>query len=179
MQSVRVYAITIGTLYLAYELITTYWLEHTTDQWLTGYKVIFLIAGVRALTRYVALELNTVLDNTRELQVSALATTAFSEVLAHYREDRLAHSDITELDHHEKLSLGYEQRTSYSPYNQDTLLSVFWCTFYMVLIAYNTLHHILTPFSDVTPLLFGTPSYTILYGVITTICGVRKGSGLR
>lgn len=163
----RVYIISLFTLYLIYKVGHEV-SQQTLDYWVIGYRLIFLVAGVRAIISHVSLELNTFLDTARELHYSVLSTSTNSEVLAHYREGRLTHPD-TGGTSCIRLTDRYGELTSLNPYNSESLLSVFWCTLVSILLVYNTFHLILAPLADLTPLLFGAPAYLMWHGLSRTV----------
>lgn len=139
-------------------------LTPSTSFWHTGYKVIFLVAGIRSVITHIDLEMNTLLEKTRQLQCSALSTTTRAEVLSLYREERLYDPDA--LSYGEGTPLHVDNAlTPHDNYNRGP---VFWCSMITVLLIYNTAHLAMVPLSYTSPLLFGTPMYVLYWGAMRT-----------
>lgn len=162
-QATRLYFIFMSMVYLSYDLRRG---GLTQRNWLTGYKIIFLVATVKSIVSYVHLELNTLLERTRQLQSSALSTTTKGEVFALYREERL--SDHSAESRYSKQALGHGEQILFNPYDQHQPPPVFWCSLMMLLILYNTAHLALVPLSYISPLLFGTPAYMLYWVAMRT-----------
>lgn len=162
----RLYFLFISIVYLSYDLA---WGDLTLRNsiWLAGYKVIFLVAAVKSVTSYVCLELNTLLERTRQLQYSALSTTSKGEVLALYREERLSASDTAE-ERYSKQAFGHGEQILFNPHDQYNPAPVFWCSLMSFLVLYNTAHLALVPLSYTSPLFFGTPAYVLYWGAMRT-----------
>lgn len=165
-EGTRLYFLFISIVYLSYDLARGD-LTPRNSIWLAGYKVIFLIAAVKSVTSYVCLELNTLLERTRQLQCSALSTTSKGEVLALYREERLSDSDSAEA-RYSKQAFGHGEQIPFNPHDQYNPAPVFWCSLMSFLVLYNTAHLALVPFSYTSPLFFGTPAYVLYWGAMRT-----------
>lgn len=166
-QGTRLYLLSISIVYLSYDLAAWGNLPPRTSIWLTGYKVIFLIAAIKSVTSYIHLELNTLLERTRQLQHSTVATTSKGEVLALYKEERLSDSDSIEA-RYSKQAFGHRNEIPLNPYDRYNPAPVFWCCFMTVLVFYNTAHLALVPLSHTLPLFFGTPAYVFYWGAVRT-----------
>lgn len=147
--------------YFSYDVVARRDLTTTTttttgdETWLVAYKVIFLIAAVKSLASYVVLELDAMLERTRQLQYSALSTTSRGEALAQHREERWA-----------ERAFGHCERTLFNPQDRHNPDPVFWCTLTGFLILYNTAHLALVPLSCTSPLFFGTPAHVLYWGAV-------------
>lgn len=165
-QGTRLHLLLFSIVYLSYDLALWGLLEGDFV-WLSGYKVILLVAAVKSFTSYAGLEVNTLLARTRHLQCSALATTCQSEVLALYREDKLSASNIAK-ERYSKTAFGLGEQIPFNPYDQHNPAPVFWCSLVAVMVLYNTAHLALVPLSCTLPLLFGTPAYVLYWGAMRT-----------
>ena len=154
-QGLGLHFISFSIFYFSCDLLG-WGLTPSNSFWHTGYKVIFLVAGIRSVISHVDLEMKTLLEKTRQLQCSALSTTTRGDVLSLYREERLYDPD----------ALNYGKgKPSHDDYNRGT---VFWCSTITVLIIYNTCHLAIVPLSYTSPLLFGTPMYVLYWGAMRT-----------
>ena len=160
-QGLRLHVILFLIFYFSCDLLG-WGLTSSDSFWHNGYKVIFLVTGVRSVISHIDLELNTLLEKTRQLQCSALSTTTRGEVLSLYREERLYDPDCGKgTPSHVDNVL-----TSHDDYNQ---APVFWCSMMTFLIIYNTAHLAMVPLSYTSPLLFGTPTYVLYWGAMRTV----------
>lgn len=165
-QGARLHFLSLSIVCLCYNL-ALWGLIEGNFVWLSGYKVMFLLAAVKSLTSYVCLELNTLLERTRQLQCSALATTCKGEVLAMYREEKLSASNSVQ-ERYSKTAFGHDEQIQFTPHDQYNLAPVFWCSLMTVMVLYNTAHLALVPLSYTSPLLFGTPAYVLYWGAMRT-----------
>lgn len=161
---VRVHFVFISVLYLTFEL-TREDLTRGNSIWLAGYKAIFAVAAFKSTTAYLRLELNALIERTRQLQCLALSSTSGGEVFALYREERLSNPDGAEASCGER-AFAHCERIPPEPYGDPA--RVFWCTLTAFLVLYNTAHLVLTPSSHVSPLFFGTPAYVLYWGAVRT-----------
>ena len=160
------YFLSISIIWLSYDLARG-GLTQRDEIWLAGYKIIFLISAVRSVTSYVFLELNTLLERTRQLQYSALSTTSKGEALALYREERL--SSLASDEACSKRALGHcEEIPLLNPHDRYNPAPVFWCSVMGILVLYNTAHLALVPISYTSPLFFGTPAHVLYWVVLRT-----------
>ncbi|KAJ7983632.1 hypothetical protein DPEC_G00374860 [Dallia pectoralis] len=167
----RLYFLSVSIVYLLYDL-TPGDLTQRNAAWLAGYKVLFLAAAVKSVTSYVCLELNAVVERTRQLQCSALSTTSKGETLALYREERRLDS-VSASARYCKQAFGHVERIPFNPHDQYEQAPVFWCSLMTLLALYNTAHLLLVPMAYASPLFFGTPTY-VLYRVALRITQVMS-----
>lgn len=165
-QGKRFYFLLFSMVCLAYDLELQGLLEGNIV-WLSGYKVIFFVAAVRSLTSYLCLDLNTLLERTRQLQYSTLATTCKGEVLALYREAKHCPTASNGAkEHHSMRAFGHGEQTQFTPHDKQRAAPVFWCSLMTVMVLYNTAHLALVPLSYTSPLLFGTPAFALYWGAM-------------
>lgn len=165
-QEIRLYLLFISILTLSYDLALGNLTSRNTI-WFAGYKVIFLVAAVKSITSYLCMELNSLLEMTRQLQYSALSTTSKGEVFALYREERMSASDSAPV-RYSKAAFESKQQILFNPHDQYNPAPVFWCTLMTFLVLYNTAHLALVPLSYISPLFFGMPAYVLYWGIMRT-----------
>lgn len=138
------------------------------DAWSAGYKVLFIVAAVKSLLAFLHLHLTKLSEKARQLQYAALATTGKGEVLALYREERLADSVSLE-QRYSKRALGHPKQIAFTPHDKYNPAPVFWCILVILLLVYNTAHLALVPLSHTSPLFFGTPAFAVYWGCLRLI----------
>lgn len=151
-------------LYLSYDLALGD-LTPMDSVWLSGYKLIFLVAAVKSVTSYVCLELDTIVERTRQLQCSAVSTTSKGEALALHIEERLSQCDSTEV-RYSKRSFGHGDQILFHPHDQYNPPPVFWCSLTALLLLYNTAHLAIVPVSYTSPLYCGAPAFVLYWAAM-------------
>lgn len=121
------------------------------DDWYYGYRILFLLAELKAMWSYCTVELKMLSETIRQLQYSAVATTGNAEVLALCREDRALHTTFDDRREHKK-EIPIINRDQY---NQ---APVGWAILSLLLLLYNTAHLAFNPVTDSSALLFGIPA---------------------
>ena len=137
--------------------------------WLSAYKIIFLVVGVKSISEFARIQLNSLLDEIRGLQYVTLLTTDNTYELAALAEERKRKTELSvRLSGVAALSTPseFERRDIFGTYSSHGADSVFWLTFVFALLLFNTAHAIAVPMSETSPLLFGAPAYVIYWYII-------------
>lgn len=167
MSCLRLCLVTLSCLPLVYNLGLNEERDATVGLWLAGYKLFFLLAGVKSLGSYVYTHLTSAAQLTRDMQRFALATTSGNRVFAIHYEDRLVNGAT------EYVSLLSQNRTPCDfAEEKECSHPLFWCMFFAALLMYNTVHLAAVPLGNAEPLLFGAPLYCILWRITK---GTRGG----
>lgn len=160
----RFYVIYISAVYAIHSLARDE-LQPQRDSWLTGYKILFVVAAVKSLLSYTHLRLFSLSEQAKKLQFATLATTGNGDELALSREDRFSKTVDTDTRRTAR-GCDYKNHVVFTPYDRSNPAPVFWSSFAIVLLVYNTIHLALTPSTHVTPLFFGTPAFVGYWGVV-------------
>lgn len=121
------------------------------DDWYYGYRILFLLAELKAVWSYCTVELKMLSETIGQLQYSAVATTGNAEVLALCREDRALHTTFD--DRRE-----YKKEIPIINRDQHNQAPVGWAILSLLLLLYNTAHLAFNPVTDSSALLFGIPA---------------------
>lgn len=129
------------------------------DDWYYGYRILFLLAELKAMWSYCTVELKMLSETIRQLQYSAVATTGNAEVLALCREDRALHTTFDDRRERKK-EIPIINRDQYNP------APVGWAILSLLLLLYNTAHLAFNPVTDSSALLFGIPAIAMYVALI-------------
>lgn len=138
--------------------------------WITGYKILLLIAALQPLIAYTYFKMNMTLETIRELQYATLSTTSKGDALALFREERMVESNCIQgmKTSHDRQTPVLTGKVLFTPQDQYDPPSIFWCTYTSVFVLYNTLHLFMVPLSYIWPLVFGTPAFMLYLSIIRT-----------
>lgn len=85
---IKMSVIGLCSVYAMWTLVTA----PALDDWYYRYRILFLLAELKAMWSYCTVELKMLSEKIRQLQYSAVATTGKAEVLALCREDHSLHT---------------------------------------------------------------------------------------
>lgn len=126
------------------------------DDWYYGYRILFLLAELKAVWSYCTVELKVLSETLRQLQYSAVATTGNAEVLALCREARALHTTFDDRREHD--AFGRQKEIPIINRHQHNQAPVGWAILSLLLLLYNTAHLAFNPVTDSSALLFGIPA---------------------
>lgn len=126
------------------------------DDWYYGYRILFLLAELKAVWSYCTVELKVLSETLRQLQYSAVATTGNAEVLALCREARALHTTFDDRREHD--AFGRQKEIPIINRHQHNQAPVDWAILSLLLLLYNTAHLAFNPVTDSSALLFGIPA---------------------
>lgn len=158
------FLISLSCVYLTYTILTGT-PETTSETWLNGYKIFFILAGTKSLLSYVHLELKKLSETIKQLQYSAIATTGKAEVLALCREERALHSNSVGA-RYSGGSFRYQKEIPFVNLDEYNQAPVFWYILSLLLLCYNTAHLACAAVTDASPLFFGVPAIAVYWGLI-------------
>lgn len=167
LAGLRFCAIYISSVYAVHSLASADQ-QSPRDPWVTGYKIFFVVAAAKSALSGAHLRLFSWSEQAEKLQYATLATTANGEELALSREDRFSKAVSSDTrrasrDCHSK------KRADIAPCDRFDPVPVFWPSFAIALLLYNTIHLALSPMSHVAPLLFGAPAFVGYWGVVRLV----------